>query len=56
VLATTLVLLPCCSGASAWNKPDHMVTIAIAYDVLKKEQPETPAKGVAPPILRSATM
>ena len=33
--ASVLLALP----AFAWNKPGHMVTGAIAYDVLKKEDP-----------------
>lgn len=34
------------SPALAWNKPTHMVSGAIAYDVLKQDSPETIARVV----------
>ena len=45
-LTLVLVLIPARSGL-AWNKAGHMVSGAIAYQVLKKEDPQVLAKVVA---------
>src|ERR1700712_4016068 len=45
-----LVVVACwmfASNAHAWNKPGHMISGAIAYDVLKKEDPKALAKALA---------
>lgn len=50
VLRTTLTLLSLAfpvSPASAWNQAGHMVSGAIAFDVLKAESPQTLAAVVA---------
>jgi len=44
---TAVIIAVPVSPALAWNKAGHMVTGAIAYDVLKKDSPDTIAKVVA---------
>jgi hypothetical protein len=45
-LQSSVIVFLCCGSALAWNKPGHMVTGAIAYDVLKREHPEALAKAL----------
>lgn len=49
IVALALCLLADCVAAVplyAWNKPGHMISGAIAYDVLKKEDPKSLAKAL----------
>lgn len=43
-LAAAVLSLLLSSAALAWNKPGHMVTGAIAYDLLKREHPQALAR------------
>ena len=42
--AAFLCVLLVCRAHPPWNKPGHMITAAIAYEVLKKDDPATLAK------------
>ena len=47
ILAAGLMFALAPARATAWNKPGHMVTGAIAYEVLQAESPQTIAKVIA---------
>ena len=47
MIVAVLLLLSVPTMSSAWNKPGHMVTAAVAYEALKQSDPEALAATVA---------